>query len=142
MLAILLPSILWAWVPVARPVLLVVGNVGIFWPYGLLALCALTFLWPAVRPLRGFLLAFLALQTGAMLVFLIANNGSYVGWVKTLPLGMRILLTPQFSVGLRLITVGLLAVTLIGSGLKRRDLFLARGDIKAVFQFAGRSMPW
>lgn len=142
MLAILLPSILWVWVPLARPALLVVWKTGIFWPYGLLTLCALTFLWPALRPLRGFLLAFLALQTGAMLVSLIANNTGYASWVKTLPLGVRILLTPQFGVGLRLITVALVAVTLIGSGLKRRDLFLARSDLQAPFQFFGRSMPW
>src|SRR5215470_7549879 len=142
MLAILSPSIIWTWVPFARPVIVVVGNSGIFWPYGLLALCALSFVWPALRPLRGFLLAFLVLQTGAMLVSLIANNTAYVDWVKTLPLGLRILLTTQFAVGLRLITVALLAVTLIGSGLKRRDLFLARSDLKAPFRFFGRSMPW
>jgi membrane protease YdiL (CAAX protease family) len=142
MLAILTPSIIWAWVPIARPVILAVWNMGIFWPYGLLALSALSFLWVVVRPLRGFLLAFLALQTGAMLVFMIASNAAYADWVKTLPLGPRILLTPQFGVGLRLITVALLAVTLIGSGLKRRDLFLARSDLKAPFQFFGRSMPW
>jgi membrane protease YdiL (CAAX protease family) len=142
MLAILSPSIIWTWLPFARPVIAVLANSGIFWPYGLLALSALSFVWPALRPLRGFLLAFLALQTGAMLVFLIANNSAYVDWTKTLPLGVRILLIPQFAVGLRLITVALLAVTLIGSGLKRQDLFLARSDLKARFQFFGRSMPW
>ena len=112
--------------------------------YVVLALSALTFLWPTVRKLRGYMLTLLALTTGFVIVSLIANNAAYVNWAKTLPLGVQILIGPQFP-GLRLITVVLLALSLIGSGLKRKDLFLAKSDLTAPFQsnlFSRRPISW
>lgn len=111
-----------------------------------LLLSALTFLWPALRALRGSMLALLALVTGPLVISLfILQNAAYENWVGTLPIWTQIFLGPQFAVGLRFITVGMLASTLVRSGLKRQDLFLARSDLKAPFQgkpVFRQSVPW
>jgi membrane protease YdiL (CAAX protease family) len=111
-----------------------------------LLLCILTFVWPAIRALRGCMLTLLALVTGAFVISVfITQNASYQNWANTLPLGLQLFVGIQFAVGLRLITVGMLAVTLARSGLKRRDLFLRRSDLAAPFQgkpVFQRSIPW
>ena len=111
-----------------------------------LLLCILTFLWPAARALRGSMLTLLALLSGPLVISLfILQNAAYENWVSTLPSGVQIFVGPQFAVGLRFITVGMLAVTLVRSGLRRRDLFLARSDLTTPFQgkpVFQKSIPW
>lgn len=144
MFAIMLPPIIW---PAGRRALTMIGGVYLL-TSGILVLCALTltFFWPAVRALRGYLLAYLAILAGPVAILLITRHAAYTDWVRTLPVGLQILLTHQFGpVVFRLITVLLVAVTLIGSGLTRRDLFLVPGDLSARFQpnlILPRSPQW
>lgn len=99
------------WVPLLRAALL-----------GLTAL-VLQRVFP--RPyLHRFIWALAALVAGDWLVWRIE---SHLIWFQTVPRAQRML----GGVFLSFIPAALAALTVIGSGLSRRDLFLARGDMKA-----------
>jgi membrane protease YdiL (CAAX protease family) len=98
----------------------------------LLGALALTFWWRSTRPLRGYVLAYLALLVGYGTMGLIAAQPAYAAWAGTMPLGVSILVYPRFGpVGLQIVPILLVAATLIGSGLHREDVFLRRGDLNA-----------
>lgn len=78
------------------------------------------------RPLRGYFLALLAFAAAGMIADHVA---------ATLVLG-RVARMFANTV-LQLIPCGLLALTLVGSGLTRRDVFLAKGDMAA-----NARLPW
>jgi membrane protease YdiL (CAAX protease family) len=90
----------------------------------LVALLTLSWLWPKLRPLRGFLLAILAFNVAIdVQLSLVA-----LPQVAALPPVLFALTTALLSV---ILAVVLMALTLIRSGLSRRDLFLSRGNMRA-----------
>lgn len=103
---------------------------------GLLVLFGCTLMWPSLKPLRGLLLTLLAIVVGwDILHSLLVHNEVWVRWYSHAPLWMAII-GGQVA---RLIPLPLLALTLIGSGLSRQDLFLKKGiSGKTPIQFIKR----
>ncbi len=89
---------------------------------------ALTFVWPLIRPLRGFLLIFLVIYVVEAWLFLTAVPQSQVyrdvigGDADRAFLGERLL---------RMGAVLVMLAVLLLMGFRRRDLFLAVGDLRA-----------
>jgi membrane protease YdiL (CAAX protease family) len=103
---------------------------------GLFVLFVCTLKWPVLKPLRGVLFALLAIVVGwDILQPLVTHSSVWVQWRASAPLWMT-LIGDQAA---RLISLVLVALTLIGSGLKRQDIFLIRGrSVKAPVQFIKR----
>lgn len=103
---------------------------------GLAVLFVCTLKWPALKPLQGVLFALLAIVVGwNILHSLVVHSSVWVQWSTSAPLWMT-LIGDQVA---RLIPLALVALTLIGSGLKRQDLFLTRGrSTKIPVQFMKR----
>lgn len=113
------------------------------WPQlGLLLLLAgLTRLWSPLRPLFGPTLAWLALVVGLGASSLILHSESVGAWAQTAPWGLTLL---AWTLS-RLVPVLLVALTLLGSGLGRKDLFLGVGDLQAPVQpnrLLPQARPW
>jgi membrane protease YdiL (CAAX protease family) len=96
---------------------------------GLLAmLLGLTFVWPLIRPLRGFVLAMLVIYAveGWFFLTLIPQSKAYQdvfgGSMNLLFFGERLL-----RIGASLVML----LVLLAMGLKRRDFYLALGNLKA-----------
>ena len=83
----------------------------------------------SLKPLSGFALALFALVLGTGFIQpAILHSSIFVNWLNEASWGMK-----QIGItGLKLITVGLMALTLIGSGIGRRELFLSRGKPRAL----------
>jgi membrane protease YdiL (CAAX protease family) len=92
--------------------------------FALVLLLTLSWLWPKLRPLRGFLLAILAFNLALDVQFTVIK----LPQVAALSPVLYALTYALLSV---VLAVALMALTLIGSGLSRRDLFLARGNMHA-----------
>lgn len=90
----------------------------------LVALLTLSWLWPKLRPLRGFLFAILAFNVAIDLQVTVTK----VPQIAALSPVLYALASALLSV---VLAVALMALTLIHSGLSRRDLFLARGNMRA-----------
>jgi membrane protease YdiL (CAAX protease family) len=97
----------------------------------LLLLIAIASTGAAWRPLRGYFLALLAFAAGGMIADHIA---------ATLVLGRVARMFANTS--LELIACALLALTLVGSGLTRRDVFLAKGDMAAPARLPWGTTSW
>ena len=112
---------------------------------GLLAgACALTFVWPLLRPLRGMLVVFLVIYVVEAWVFLTAipQSQTYRDIVGDDPnlafFGERLL---------RIGAVVVMFVALLLMGFRRRDLYLTVGDLKATaeptrLKIPHRPEPW
>jgi membrane protease YdiL (CAAX protease family) len=83
------------------------------------------------RPIRGFLLALLALVGG----------GVAAGWLGYL-VPQRWDAAMLVRSALQLIPCALLALSLLGSGLQRRDIFIAVGDVRAPSRLARWLPRW
>ena len=112
---------------------------------GILVLAAVTVhFFPRLRILTRFLLALAALRLGWYFAApWIESTGLFRRWFETGDWNVRLLIERLSVVAGAL----LMSLTLIGSGLTRRDLFLARGDLAAPAQpipFLGlrKSIPW
>jgi membrane protease YdiL (CAAX protease family) len=98
----------------------------------LAVLWAVSWVWPTVKPLRGLVLALLAFWIGVVLFTpLVFESATWSNWVQQASWGVREV-ADRF--GNSLIPVVLMALTLIGSGIGRRELFLARGNPSALAQ--------
>jgi len=73
------------------------------------------------RPLRGYLLSLVAFAVGGLIVDRITPTVAPSGWVARM----------FANTFIQLIPCALLAISLIGSGLTRRDVFLAKGNMAA-----------
>jgi membrane protease YdiL (CAAX protease family) len=98
----------------------------------LAVLWAVTWVWPTVKPLRGLVLALLAFWVGAVFFTpLVFEREAWSNWVEQASWGVALVAT---RLGTHLIPVVLMALTLIGSGIGRRELFLVRGNPSAPAQ--------
>jgi hypothetical protein len=106
------------------PLWLALAQVGI-----LTLLLATTWAAPAVKPLRGFLLALLAYSVGLFLILpLIGVNEAWSDWKQQASWGVNLV---AVRLEIHLVLVVLMSLTLIGSGIGRRELFLVRGNPSA-----------
>ena len=111
----------------------------------LTVLCAVTWVWPTVKPLRGFVLALLAFWVGKMLIEpFVFERVAWSNWVQQASWGVWLVADRLEN---RLIPVALMALSLIGSGIGRRELFLVRGNPSAPAQpsrlhLLKESKPW
>lgn len=80
-----------------------------------------------VRPLAGYLLAMAALVLGQTAMDAIEQSRPWTDWTRHAPTHHQILADS----GLQLITILLMVLTLMGSGLGARDLYLTMGDVGA-----------
>jgi membrane protease YdiL (CAAX protease family) len=92
--------------------------------FALVLLLTLSWLWPQLRPLRGFLLAILAFNLAIDLQVTVIK----LPQIAALSPVLYALTYALLSV---VLAVALMALTLIHSGISRRDLFLARGNMRA-----------
>jgi membrane protease YdiL (CAAX protease family) len=100
----------------------------------LAVLWAVTWAWPAVKPLRGFFLALLAYWVGAYFIipFMFTEWGeAWSNWTEQASWGVWLVVNRLANT---LAPIVLMALTLIGSGIGRRELFLVRGDPRATAQ--------
>ena len=88
---------------------------------------ALTLVSSTFRPLRGLVSALLAFVIGDWIRYALENTPAIMAWTRTAPQYEWIFLDSVIA----LIPGLLMALTLIGSGLKRQDVFLAKGDLSA-----------
>ena len=95
----------------------------------LTVLWAVTWVWPTVKPLRGFALALLAYFVGIFLILpFLVESAAWSNWVQQDSWGVWLVAD---RLGTHLVPVALMALTLIGSGIGRRELFLVRGNPSA-----------
>lgn len=110
------------------------GPLGLTWlEWGQLAVLAAlwvgAWVWPAARPLRGFALALLAYFAWLLVIHpLVVESAAWSRWVEQDSWGLRLVAD---RLGTHVLPVALMALTLIGSGIGRRELFLVRGDPRA-----------
>jgi membrane protease YdiL (CAAX protease family) len=110
----------------------------------LVVFLAVTWIWPTFKPLRGFILALVAFWVGSLFIEPCVYNGTaWSTWIEPASWGIWLIAT----FGTRLFTVALMALTLIGSGIGRRELFLVRGNPNAPCQpsrllFMKEPEPW
>jgi membrane protease YdiL (CAAX protease family) len=111
-------------------------------------LLAVTWVWPTVKPLRGFILALIAYLVGVSLIIpFIGASTAWSEWKQGASWGVRLVAS---TLEMHLVLIVLMTLTLIGSGIGRRELFLVRGNPSAPAQptrlLAGgsgkESVPW
>lgn len=134
-----LPDILWAELGGGDPSPLAWVKIGL-----LLVLALVSLFWPRLRPLRNFFVALLAF-------FLLFQFFARLNF--EIPALQRLLGNSVFDermqaeqTGKLIVTLGMIAVLLL-LGLRRRDFFLARGDVRAPIEpvrFLGfpKPEPW
>ena len=92
-----------------------------------LVLWMLALAWPALRPLRGYMLALLALAAGNAIRVELVGSAAYTSWTGTAGWGTALVVDRA----LRWIPTLLMLLTVFATGLRRGDVFLAQGDIRA-----------
>ena len=101
---------------------------------GILAiLCLICWVWSTIKPLRGFILAILAIYVGHFFIIpYIYESVTLSSWMQQATWGVRLVV---FNLLLKhMVLVLLMVLTLIGSVIGRKELFLVRGNIKALFK--------
>jgi membrane protease YdiL (CAAX protease family) len=97
-------------------------------------LCLVTWIWPTARPLRGFFMAMLALFSGVFFIWPYANKTvSQLNWIQQASWGVQLVVLRTLLKHLVLIVP--MVLTLIGSGIGQRELFLVRGNPSALFRW-------
>lgn len=95
----------------------------------LTGLWILSWVWPKVKPLGGFILAMLAFWVAAMFLEpLVFGQAAWSNWLEERSWGVWVV---AYTIQSRLILVALMALTLIGSGIGLKELFLVKGNPKA-----------
>jgi membrane protease YdiL (CAAX protease family) len=98
---------------------------------GILAFIVLTWIASILKPLRGFLFVLLAAKIGwSFLIPLVTESQAWINWSQDAYWGVVWLAERS----LLFIPSLLMVLTLIGSGIGRRELFLVRGDPSAPAQ--------
>jgi membrane protease YdiL (CAAX protease family) len=95
----------------------------------LTAFWVVTWVWPTVKSLRGFILVSLAICVGVFLIIpFIKETAVWSNWWQQASWGVALVVS---TLMVHLVLIVLLALTLIGSGIGRRELFLVRGNPNA-----------
>jgi membrane protease YdiL (CAAX protease family) len=94
---------------------------------GFIVSLGLAFASPLLRSVRGFLWALLAFAVGDWACFVIESTSLWIQRVGGLPVQDQMIARSVLS----LIPAVLMTLTLTGSGLGRKDVFLAKGNLKA-----------
>jgi membrane protease YdiL (CAAX protease family) len=95
----------------------------------LTVLWVVTWVWPTVKSLRGFILVTLAICVGVFLIIpFIKETAVWRNWWQQASWGVALVVG---TLMVHLVLIALLALTLIGSGIGRRELFLVRGNPNA-----------
>ncbi len=98
----------------------------------LAVLWGVSWVWSTIKPLRGLILALLAFCVGAFFISpVIRESTAYTNWVSQASWGAALVSSP---IAVHLAPVVLMTLTLIGSGLGRKGLFLTRGNPNAPAQ--------
>jgi membrane protease YdiL (CAAX protease family) len=107
---------------------------------GLAVILALTWAWPTITPLRGFIWSLLATQVGYQLSFAVQSSPAWGSLTRGMSGGSSFIATEM----LKTIPTAALAASLLGSGLGPRDVFVGLGDIHAISQptLLTDLMPW
>lgn len=95
---------------------------------GVASILVLTYLWPTLRALRGFVWALLAFASGTLAKEASTTLPPIAVWLHSLSAAEFRLVD---AVLWMIFPVAFMVLTLIGSGLSRRELFLARGEMRA-----------
>ncbi len=93
------------------------------------ALLGLAWLLPAMKPIRGYLASITLLVLGGLIVVQVESAPAWAERFERGP-SWRFVLADSM---LEIVPCLLLALSLAGSGLSRRDVFLVRGDLRARF---------
>ena len=106
----------------------------------LAAMLAVAIVWPPLYKLRGYALTLFALAAGYLLESLVERSSVWMSWNQSLSPGASFVLINSAKI----IPVSVLALSLMGSGLSRQDLFLTIGNFRATFiRFGHRtSISW
>lgn len=101
---------------------------------------ALTLVSSSLKSVRGFIWALLALAIGDWICYGIESTGLWIGWTRTMAGHERMFLRTLLT----LIPALLMMLTLFGSGIGRRELFLVKGELSAPSKMPRgmRSIPW
>jgi membrane protease YdiL (CAAX protease family) len=95
----------------------------------LTAFWVVTWVWPTVKSLRGFFLVTLAICVGVFLIIpFIKETAVWRNWWQQASWGVALVVG---TLMVHLVQVALMALTLIGSGIGRRELFLVSGNPSA-----------
>jgi membrane protease YdiL (CAAX protease family) len=97
---------------------------------GLVVLLALTWAWPTITPLRGFVWSLLAIQVGYQISFAVQGSQAWGSLAGGIPGGAAFIAAEM----LKTIPTAVLAFSLVGSDLGLRDVFVVPGDIHAISQ--------
>jgi membrane protease YdiL (CAAX protease family) len=108
--------------------------------FGLGLILVFTALFSSLQPLRGLVLALIAFVLGDWVRVEIENVPVLINWTKTAPQYQWMFLDSLMAV----IPGVLMALTLVGSGLKRQDIFLVKGNLGASSKmpFGIRPIAW
>jgi membrane protease YdiL (CAAX protease family) len=105
----------------------------------------LSLYWPKLKPISGFTLAMLAFWVAkTFLEPFVFNREAWINWLENTSWGMWVVAD---RIQKRAIPVALMALTLIGSGVGRKELYLVKGDLKALASPArilqgNKTKPW
>jgi hypothetical protein len=108
-----------------------------YWLAGLIVavlvlLLGVTWISPAVKHLRGFFLALVAFSLGFFFgIPFLYGNAAIMNWVEGISWGGTLMVAQVLD---HIILAPLIALTLIGSGIGRKALFLTQGNPKALAQ--------
>ncbi len=107
---------------------------------GLVVILALTWAWPTITPLRGFVWSLLAIQVGYQISFAVRASQAWASVASGMPGGAAFIAAEM----LKTIPTAALALSLVGSGLGLRDVFVVAGNIHAISQptLVTGLMPW
>lgn len=107
---------------------------------GLAVILGLTWAWPTITPLRGFVWLLLATQVGYQLSFAVQSSPAWGSLTQGMSGGAAFITTEM----LKTIPTAALALSLLGSGIGLREVFVVPGDIHAISQptLLTDLMPW
>ncbi|OLC54868.1 MAG: hypothetical protein AUH85_10615 [Chloroflexi bacterium 13_1_40CM_4_68_4] len=100
----------------------------------LATLLAVAFRSSRFRPLAGYLAALLAIEVGVIATTVYGRTVWWEDWARNVPTGTRFAAANATKV----VPAAALALTLLGSGLHRRDVFLGLGDLRARLRLNAR----